>query len=124
YARRKLWFQPRQSFFHYFVTGRRVTERRDADASLSPPPAAEAVERFLSSGAPASPILFCHQMAIELAMAVVEYGPAILPTKSASENPRRTSPPNRTSASTERNTSPLVTIVRDIVWLIESFVSE
>src|SRR5687768_10597317 len=103
----------------YRVTGRRVTERREADASFSP----FVAEAALTSCTFAAPILSCHQIAIGLAIAIVEYVPVIEPTNKASENPRSTSPPNNTNASTDRNTSPLVTIVRDIVWLIESFVS-
>ena len=59
---------------------------------------------------------------IGAAIAIDEYVPNAMPINRASENPLKTSPPNRTIASTERKTSPDVIIVRDSVWFIESFV--
>jgi hypothetical protein len=45
----------------------------------------------------------------------VEYVPAAIPTSMANAKPRRTSPPNRYSASTERKVDPAVMIVRPSV---------
>jgi hypothetical protein len=46
----------------------------------------------------------------------------MMPMKSATEKPRKTCPPKRTSESTERKTSPEVMMVRESVWLTDSFV--
>ena len=51
----------------YLVTGRRVTDRREDDASFSP-----GVWGARTSLILASPNRFCHQIAIGLAMAIVE----------------------------------------------------
>jgi hypothetical protein len=50
----------------YLVTGLRVTERREAEASFSPPWRTSTALTF------AAPSLSCHQIAIGLAMAMVE----------------------------------------------------
>ena len=50
----------------YLVTGRRVTERRDADAIFSP------ISGTSISFTRESPSLPCHQIAIGLAIAIVE----------------------------------------------------
>ena len=60
-------FRPADGRLHR-VTGRRVTERRDAEAIFSP--AAEV--RGWDSRVFALPSLLCHQIAIGLAMAIVE----------------------------------------------------
>lgn len=97
------------SFCAYRVTGRRVTDRRDAEAIFWPFCGAAASSIF------AEPILPCHQIAIGLAIAIVEYVPRVRPTSNASEKLRSTSPPNNTSERTDKMTSPAVITVRESV---------
>ena len=47
----------------------------------------------------------------------------MIPIVRASENPRKTSPPNRTIASTDKKTNHEEMNERESVWLIESFVT-
>ena len=51
----------------------------------------------------------------------VEYVPLMMPTIIAKANPRSTSPPNRYSATTDRNVTPDVMTVRPSVWLTLRF---
>src|SRR5271165_1374935 len=51
----------------------------------------------------------------------LEYVPITIPTTSAKAKALSTWPPIRNSTSTVRNVSPLVSIVRDNVWLIDLF---
>src|SRR5215470_7787517 len=53
------------------------------------------------------------------AMPKLEYVPTTIPTTRAKENARSTWPPIRKSTSTVRKVRPLVSIVRDNVWLID-----
>ena len=97
----------------YRVTGRRVTERLDDDANFSPFCGAR------TSFTRESPSFFCHQIAIGLEIAIVEFVPRTSPTKRASEKLFSTSPPNKTRAKTDNKTKPDVMIVLESVWLIE-----
>ena len=63
----------------------------------------------------------CHQTMIGLAIAMVEYVPTMMPMNKASENPRSTSPPNKTSAR-RRGRPPGSNHLRDKVWLMASLV--
>src|SRR5271157_3775891 len=51
----------------------------------------------------------------------LEYVPTTIPTTRAKENARSTWPPIRNRTSTVRNVNPLVSIVRERVWLIDLF---
>ena len=51
------------------------------------------------------------------AMKTVEYVPLMMPTSIVNAKPSSTSPPNRYSASTDRNVVPAVMTVRPSVWL-------
>ena len=56
-------------------------------------------------------------MAIDDAMNTVEYVPLMMPTIIVNAKPSSASPPNRYSATTDRNVVPAVMIVRPSVWL-------
>ena len=92
----------------YLAIGLLETDRLAAEASLS-------VLFACACRAFAAPSLSCHQIAIGLAIAIVEYVPKVTPTSRASEKLRSTSPPNNTSDKTDKSTRPLVMIVRESV---------
>lgn len=93
---------------NYLAIGLLATERRADEAILS--------VRFTSANLifPA-PSLSCHQIAIGLAIAIVEYIPNVMPTSKAREKLLSTSPPNNTNDKTDKSTKPAVITVRESV---------